>query len=104
MTITEAHQVPTIKMFHRATKFFPGAPLWQYVHDFLTKNNVTEDKLRETAILWRASGYRMQNIKGILEAARDGFQQKPQQGAKNKSSEPAPFPTFVDGKPILPGE
>ena len=82
MTVQEAREVPTLKMYATATEFFPGSVVWEYVHNFIVSNNLTEDQIKAAAIAWSLRGYRKENVEGILQWALDGVQQKGK-GAKN---------------------
>lgn len=77
MTVQEARKVPTLRMFKKATGIFPGDILWQFVHNFITENQLTEKQIRETAVIWSARGWNRYNVQGILERARDGWDDKP---------------------------
>lgn len=76
MTVPEARSLPTIKMYTEATEFFPGSPTWEFVHTFITANNLTADKLRTAAQAWAVAGFKQSNVKGILEWARDGVPER----------------------------
>ena len=72
MTVEQAHNVPELKLYAKATDFFPGSLLWHYVYTFIRENKLTEERIRAAAIEWGLRGYQKENIKGILEWSRDG--------------------------------
>lgn len=80
MTVEEARQVPTLKMYAEATEFFPGSVVWEYVHNFIVANNLTVEQIKAAAVAWILRGYRKENVEGILQWALDGV---PQKGAKH---------------------
>ncbi len=80
MTVQEARQVPTLKMYAEATDFFPGSVVWEYVHNFILANHVTVEQIKSAAVAWSLRGYRKENVEGILQWARDGV---PEKGAKH---------------------
>jgi hypothetical protein len=85
MSVEDARSLPTIALYTKAAEFFPGSLVWQFVHEFITANNLTEEQIRTAAVAWSLRGYRRDNIEGILQWARDGV---PTKGAKiheNKS-------------------
>ncbi len=72
MTVDQAHNVPELKLYAKATDFFPGSLLWHYVYTFIRENKLTEERIRAAAIEWGLRGYQKENIKGVLEWSRDG--------------------------------
>jgi len=83
MQISQAYQLPTLRMYRDATGFFPGAASWEFVHTFITKHQLTAEKIRDASREWSIRGYKPANVKGILEWARDGVPQQQQKGPKN---------------------
>lgn len=94
MTVQEARQVPTLKMYAEATDFFPGSVVWEYVHDFILANHVTVEQIKAAAVAWSLRGYRKENVEGILQWARDGVPEKGAKHGKNvrTGSKPAAKP------------
>lgn len=84
LSVRQAKELPTLKMFEKCTNFFPGQILWEYVHNFIMENGITEEKLKDTAIEWVSRGYRTNNVKGILEVAAFGFK-----NGERSSTQPA---------------
>lgn len=76
MTVKDARQLPTLKMYADATEFFPGSVIWEFVHTFITDNKMTAEKIKEAAISWTLAGYKRENVKGILEWALNGIPEK----------------------------
>lgn len=76
MTVSEARKFPTLKLYKKATGVFPGDIVWEFVHNFITENQLTEKQIREAAVIWVARGYNRYNVQGILERARDGWDDK----------------------------
>lgn len=100
MSIMQAKKVPTLKMYQNAARFFPGFRLWFLVHDFIVKNNIDFDSIRESAVAWESHGFKPENVKGILEWARDGIPQKNTRASgKNLSGKSDKF-----NQPVLEGE
>lgn len=90
MTVQEARQVPTLKMYAEATDFFPGSVTWEYVHNFIVANKLTVEQIKTAAVAWSMRGYRKENAEGILQWARDGIPQKKTasaQSTKGKTSQ-----------------
>lgn len=87
MTIDQAYKVPTIALYRKATGFLPGQRLWQYVHDFILENQLTEDQIREAALARLATGTKIENVKFILEWARDGVPEWAQMKSKGVKDE-----------------
>lgn len=85
MSVEEARTIPTIALYAKATEFFPGSLVWQFVHEFITANNLTEEQIRAAAVAWSLRGYRRDNIEGILQWARDGVPTKGAKKNENKS-------------------
>lgn len=73
MSIPEARSIPTIKMFTAATNFFPGAPTWKYIHEFITENKISPETLKTAYEAWMRKGFRRENVEGILEWAKNGI-------------------------------
>jgi len=98
MTVQEARQVPTLKMYAEATDFFPGSVVWEYVHDFILANHVTVEQIKSAAVAWSLRGYRKENVEGILQWARDGVPEKGAKHGKNTrtSSKPAAKPKTTE--------
>lgn len=84
MTVQEARQVQTLKMYAEATGFFPGSVAWEHVHNFILANKLTVEQIKAAAVAWSLRGYRKENVEGILQWARDGVPQK-QNELKQKS-------------------
>lgn len=80
MTVQEARQVPTLRLYAEATDFFPGSVAWEYVHNFILANKLTAEQIKAAALAWSLRGYRKENVEGILQWARDGV---PEKGVKN---------------------
>jgi hypothetical protein len=72
MTVAQAHKVWTLRMYTRATEFFPGSILWEYVDRIIRENQLTEKKIHDAAVAWVGRGYRVSNVQGILEWALNG--------------------------------
>lgn len=72
MTIPQARKIPTLKMYADATGWFPADVLWEKVHNFISENKLTEEKIRAAAVAWVGKGYKRGNVMGILEWALDG--------------------------------
>ena len=87
MSIGEAREYPTIKLYREAAEFFPGSPAWEYVDRVVTQYNLTFEQIHKAAEAWAIHGYKPQNIKGVLEWAINGVP-----GSNlNKISEPKSF-------------
>lgn len=86
MTVQEARQVPTLKMYAEATDFFPGSVVWEYVHNFVLTNKLTIEQIKTAAVAWSLRGYRKENVEGILQWARDGVPEKQKTPKQNKTS------------------
>jgi len=87
MTVQQAWKVPSLKLYHKATRFWPGSILWVFIHEQITKNHITEERLRHVAQEWAGRGYKSENVKGILEWAVNGI---PVNGRGNDSAPSAP--------------
>ena len=85
MSVEQARKVPELKLYAKATNFFPGSLTWHYVYTFIRENGLTEDRIRTAAEQWELTGYQKTNVKGILEWARDGVPQ-----TRKESRRPAP--------------
>lgn len=72
MSVEQAHKVPELKLYAKATGFFPGSLSWHYVYSFICENKLTENQIRTAAEQWELTGYQKTNVKGILEWAKDG--------------------------------
>lgn len=72
MSIIQAQKVATLKMYKKAAGFFPGFRIWFFVHDFIVKNKLTFESIESAAVNWESCGFKPENVKGILEWARDG--------------------------------
>lgn len=110
MTVEEAYRLPTIRMYRKATGFFPGQLSWEFVHNFITEFNVTEENMKLAATEWQLRGFKSENVKGILEWARDGIPQnsKNQKGYKSKerpviTNEPAAFEAIRQYEAMING-
>lgn len=93
MTVNEAKKLPTLRLYTRATGFWPGSLVWEYVHGFIVQHNLTEEKLRAAATAWAASGFKAENVKGVLEWAAFGIPEKYRQtqgGESGKTWTPIP--------------
>jgi len=75
MSVEQARKVPELKLYAKATNFFPGSLTWHYVYTFIRENGLTEDRIRTAAEQWELTGYQKTNVKGILEWSRDGVPQ-----------------------------
>jgi hypothetical protein len=73
MTVSEARKVPSIRLYTDASGFFPGSVVWEYVHNTITENKLTSEKIQAAAVEWSARGYKPANVKGILEWAINGI-------------------------------
>ena len=49
---------------------------WEFVHNFITDNKLTEDKIKEAATAWALAGFKSENVKGILEWTISGIPEK----------------------------
>jgi len=72
ITIQEAYEIPSLKLYRKATDFFPGSLVWELVHNEITANSLTFEKIHAAAVAWEAKGFKRENVAGILEWARDG--------------------------------
>jgi hypothetical protein len=72
MNIQEAYKLPTLRLYRDATNFFPGQAVWEYVHTFILENNISKSALEKAFKEWKISGFKTENVRGILEWARDG--------------------------------
>ena len=75
MSVEQARKVPELKLYAKATNFFPGSLTWHYVYTFIREHKLTEDQIRTAAEQWELTGYQKTNVKGILEWSRDGVPQ-----------------------------
>lgn len=73
MTVIEARKVPTLKMYAKATDFFPGSVIWESVHKCILENNLTYDQIHDAAVAWAGRGFKPENVVGILEWAIHGI-------------------------------
>jgi hypothetical protein len=73
MTVAEARKVPSLKLYVQATDYFPGSVVWEYVHNTITQNKLTFEKIQEAATEWSIRGFKPANVKGILEWAINGI-------------------------------
>lgn len=86
MSPAEARQVPTLKLFLDATGFLPGPMAWEYIDAVIRRHALTQARVHDAAVLWAASGFKQDNVKGMLEwairgRAKDGHDgRKPTQG------------------------
>jgi hypothetical protein len=87
-------------MFEKCTNFFPGQILWEYVHNFIMENGITEEKLKDTAIEWVSRGYRINNVKGILEVAAFGWKNEKKENPKEGFNPFAPLERYLDQKEL----
>lgn len=85
MTLPEAYKLPTLRMYRDATNFFPGQAVWEYVHNFILENNITSSALENAFKEWKLSGFKSENVRGILEWARDGVPTMKPTNTKTKS-------------------
>ena len=85
MSVEQARKVPELKLYAKATNFFPGSLSWHYVYAFIRENGLTEERIRTAAEQWDLTGYQKTNVKGILEWARDGVPTKGKSNGNNKS-------------------
>lgn len=72
MTVEQTYRVPTLAMYKRAARFFPGQMTWEFVDRFIRENGVTEEQIKTAATAWSLRGHKPSNVEGILEWARDG--------------------------------
>ena len=86
MSVEEARKVPELKLYAKATDFFPGSLSWHYVYTFIREHKLTEERIHAAAVQWDATGYQKTNVKGVLEWARDGV---PVKGKKTASPVPS---------------
>jgi hypothetical protein len=94
MTVSQARQVPTIKLYIEATEQFPASVLWETLHNTITEKALTFEQLRSAAIAWIGKGYRPENVTGILEWAINGI---PANGkAQQPDQKPAINETVVE--------
>jgi hypothetical protein len=91
LTIPQARKIPTLKMYSDATGWFPADVLWREVHDTITREHLTVEKIRAAAIAWVGRGYKRGNVTGILDWAVNGI-------PSNKTS--APPPPIVERDPF----
>jgi hypothetical protein len=96
MTVAEARKVPSLRMYIQATDHFPGSVVWEYVHNTITQNNLTFEKLQEAAVEWSARGFKPSNVKGVLEWAINGI---PSNGYAAKPADTAPRPEYLPVQP-----
>lgn len=76
MTVGQARQLPTLKMYAEATDFFPGSVIWEFVHNFITDNKLTVEQIKAAAVAWTLAGYKQENVRGILEWTVSGIPEK----------------------------
>lgn len=88
MSVEQARKVPELKLYARATGFFPGSLLWHYVYQFIRDNGITEEQINTVAIEWASRGYQKENIKGILEWTKYGIPPVKGKNYADKSSNP----------------
>jgi len=107
MSVMEAQGQATLQLYRKATDFFPGSLVWEMVHNTITENSLTYEKIHAAAVAWEAQGFKRENVKGILEWAINGV---PDLSAKrngqstterkspnaNKQRTPAKEPTDAD--------
>lgn len=86
MTVSEAFKVPTLKLYKEAADFFPGSILWEMVHNTITQNNLTFEKIHAAAVAWAGRGFKPSNVQGILEWAVNGI---PSNGKTQTDAKPA---------------
>lgn len=100
MSIQEAYRLPTLRLYRDATGFFPGQPTWEYVHTFIVKNNISAERLKEAFTEWKIRGFKSDNVKGILEWAKDGIpadqKGKRKIGNNNQQKQPMSEPRGFD--------
>jgi phage replication O-like protein O len=96
MTVAEARKVPSLRMYIQATDHFPGSVVWEYVHNTITQNNLTFEKLQAAAVEWSARGFKPSNVKGVLEWAINGI---PSNGYAAKPADTAPRPEYLPVQP-----
>ncbi len=87
MTIQEAYKLPTLRLYRDATNFFPGQAVWEYVHTFILENNISKSALEKAFKEWKISGFKTENVRGILEWARDGVPVMNTPRSKNPKSQ-----------------
>lgn len=73
MSQKEASEVPTLALFKQATDFFPGSPIWQYVHETIELHSLTVDRIKAANEAWCAQDFKRGNVRGILEWAVNGI-------------------------------
>lgn len=98
MTVSQAYKIPALKLYKKATGIFPGNGVWEYVHNFITANSLTEKQIREASIIWCARGYNRYNVEGVLEWAKNGVPQNGNGHRKQKQS------TTPEPKQVTPEE
>jgi hypothetical protein len=98
MTQKDAYQVPTLKLFKEATDFFPGSPVWQYVHETIEKHSLNYQQIHDANEAWVAAAFKQNNVKGILEWAANGVPEKYQLRAGPSSEQKGydPFSAFTN--------
>ena len=98
MTISEARKHPSIKLYIDATGYMPGSILWETVHNTITENNLTTEKIHAAAVAWQGKGYKPANVTGILEWAVSGI---PGKNGQRQEAPPAPRDPFASLKEFL---
>ena len=89
MSVSEAMQLPTIRMYHLATNYFPGSLTWELIHKTITENNLRAERIHSAAVEWRSRGFKLENIAGILDWAVNGIpENKPNINRPQKSTSP----------------
>jgi hypothetical protein len=97
MNVSEAKQVPTLKMYWKATNFWPGDLLWETIHKTILENHLTEEKIRVAATEWVSRSYKIGNVKGILEWAVNGIPASKNSPAPATSAQaPDKFAALID--------
>lgn len=72
MTVMDAQKLPTLQLYKKAADFFPGSLAWEFVHNEITKHNLTFKQINDAAVAWESRGFKRENVKGILEWAVNG--------------------------------
>lgn len=97
LTIQQAYKLPTLRLYRDATGFFPGMPVWEFVHTFILENGITKEVLESVFKEWKLRGFKSENVRGILEWARDGIPQAKKQAQNSTKRNQSDTSTVVSG-------
>ncbi len=75
MTVQQACQQPTLKLYRDATGRLPGAATWEYVHETIRRHRLTGSASASSSANGSAHGYNPDNIQGILNVVIHGWRE-----------------------------